>query len=201
MKILPAVSVLTIVAAMAGLLVCLRIYTDRGPTSEEFQVYETFVTRLAADRGWRRNDMAVANRTSGLFTSQPENYVPLELRPYPPDKRHPPQEFVDFCGNFCGREFMRKNLTRWPLRPNTHASFDFAIVEADDQQWIRSARRVVLMSRVGFDPWHRRAVLTYSQDCSESSGEVPTMCVELGRAFLRKTNGTWQVDHLEGLTL
>jgi hypothetical protein len=201
MKILPTVIVLTIVAAMASLLAYLLIYTDHGPTSEEFQVYETFVTRLSADRGWRRNDMAVANRTSGLSTPQPESHVPFELRPYPPDKRLPPQELVDFCGNFCGREFMRKNLTRWSLRPNADASFDLAIVDADNHQRILSTQRVFLLSRVGFDLWHRRSVLTYSEDCSDSSGEVPTMCVELGQAFLQKTNGTWHVDHLQGFAL
>jgi hypothetical protein len=60
---------------------------------------------------------------------------------------------------------------------------------------------LVLLSRIGFNLWHRRAVLLYSEDCSDSSGEIPTMCVELGQAFLQKTNGTWHVDHLQAVVL
>ena len=173
-------------------------YAVSDPTTEDFRVYAVFMSRLSRDHGWGTRDVVLARTTSKLSTPRTDSTIPAALRPAPPSKHIPPAEFVHFCGQFCGRDFMRNNLAEWKLKPSAGNQFEFALIDGPESPRTAASKRVVTVTRVGFDVWHRRAVLMYSVDCSDPSGKVPIMCVELGHAFLQKTNGTWQVNQLIG---
>jgi hypothetical protein len=173
-----------------------RTYADQNPTRDEFQIYSALLARLASDRGLRPTEMVLARTTLQLSAPVVVSWIPAELRQ---QKMRAPSEFVSFCGALCGHDFERKNATTWQLTPDTRAGLDAPVVEpipAGQQP----ERRVIEVSRVGFDLWHRRAVLMYSANCTELSPEFPRMCVELGQVYLRKKDGAWRVDHYQSFT-
>ncbi len=166
----------------------------RGPTPDEYRVYGVLLTHLSADSHWGKADIALSNTTLRLEDGHPDSWVPRELWP---DKMIPPQDGVSFCGNLCGREYVRKNLVMWRLSNTAQEEVGFPIVEPSKQDppEIPPKYRIVDVTRVGFNLWHTRAFLSYSADCNDDSPELPTLCVELGDAYFEKKNGTWQLDN------
>jgi hypothetical protein len=163
---------------------------DRGPTSEEFRVYSALLKRLASDRHQQANEVALATTTLELSDQHYDTWIPAELRS---NRTHPPSDFVAFCG-WCGRDFVRKNLAVWRFNPSAAGTLGISVVEASESSPIPPIKRVVAVTRIGFNVWHNRAVLSYSADCRDSP-EIFAVCVELGQAYLRKKNGSWELDH------
>ena len=115
----------------------------------------------------------------------------MELRS---DRKRPSSDFVTFCG-FCGRDFVGKNLAVWRLNTNALNRFGISVVDASESSWTPINRYVVNVTRVGFDLWHHRSVLSYSLDCGggASPGEDAVLCMQLGNVQLEKVRGTWLV--------
>jgi hypothetical protein len=176
----------------------LLTHADGGPSSEEFQVYGAFLTRFATDRGLRPNELALERETLQLTDPQFESWVPIGLRH---GRMFPPPEFVSFCGTLCGRDFVKKNLAMWQLKPSVQGELGVFIVEASESTQTAPPKSVVDVTRVGFDLRGNRAVLMYSFDCNDYSPNRPVLCVQIGNAYLQKRKGTWNVDHYSGLTL
>jgi hypothetical protein len=193
-KTLPALVVISAAALMAA-VEYFWAYSNSGPTPEEFRVYAAFLNRKAADQHLRTNDFALARTTLELSDPQYESWILPELRH---DKTYPSGEFAAFCG-FCARNFVRKNLTAWYFEPGPHDALGISVVEASQtsppKQYV-----AVSVTRVGFNLWHTRAVLSYSANCSDyaavsdNSTDISGICVELGEAYLQKRNGIWRVD-------
>jgi len=181
------------VAALAVTVGLLMRHYDRGPTAEELRVYGVFLSRWAADRQLKRNDFALAPRTLQLEDPHYDKWVPAELRT---DKTWPPPDFVGFCGEQCARDFVRKNLAVWQLRASVKVDFVLSAVEPETLQ-----PNVVVVTRIGFNPWHTRAVLSFEGNCSDASSEIPSVCLELGEAYLLRENGVWKVDRYTSVSL
>jgi len=186
-----------VLIGVGSVLVWRTVYSVSGPTTEDYRVYAAFVKRLAADNGWATNDVLLASPTSTLSEPRFEDWVPPGLQPGPPSKWIAPDYFVAFCGNTCGRDFMKKNLVAWQVEPGPASEFRVEIIPALGKA---PNQRVVIVTRAGFDLWHRRAVLKYSVDCDHGTGDVPIVCVEFGQAFLQKINGTWKVQKVSAVT-
>ena len=186
--------VVTCATAVAAALAYRWACADGGPTADEFRVYAAFLTRLSEDWKLRPEEIALARTTSKLATPLVGSWVPAELRPYPIDKIAPPMKFVSFCGNRCGRDFMRKNLREYQLKSSADVQFPFDVVDASGPSRTTARKEVVRVSRPGFDLWHHHAVLTY---CFDHGVRVhPShgmLCVEAGSAFFEKVNGRWKV--------
>lgn len=169
-------------------------YSDLGPSSGEFRVYSIFLTRLAADRHLQPNEVVLGHTTLQPSARQSVSWTPPELRP---DSMQPPPNFLSFCGRRCGHDFVRKNLSAWQLKSNGPGEFGISIGEVPKTTQTPK-KYVVEVTRVGFNLWHTRAVLSYTADCNDYSPEFPTMCVEYGEAYFQKENGIWKVDHYHG---
>ena len=118
----------------------------------------------------------------------------MELRT---DKMTPPPDGVKFCGYLCGREFVKENLVDWRLNSTARHQVGFPIVGPSEGTPTR--RRVVGVTRAGFNLWHTRAFLFFTADCNNYSREHPVMCVELGEAYFQKKNGVWWLDHISAM--
>lgn len=171
-------------------------YSSCRPSSGEFQVYAVFLTRLAADRHLQPNELVIAHTTLQLSAPQSVSWTPLELRP---NVMQPPPNFVSFCGQLCGHDFVGKNSSTWQLKPSGSDGFGISIGDVPKTPQTPK-KHAVEVTRVGFNLWHTRAVLLYTADCNDYSMEFPTMCMEYGEAYLRKENGIWKVDHYRGTT-
>ena len=167
------------VVLMAAVVYLLR-YSDRGPTSEEFRVYSALLDRLGADEHEGRSSLALVGRTLELSDPHPESWIPTELRS---DRFQPPSDFVSFCGHLCGRDFVRKNLVVWWLRPNT-TEFPFSTVKDSNTEQYE-----VAVTRVGFNFLRTRAVLSFAAGC------IMSACGKSGDAFFVKQRGIWRLDH------
>jgi hypothetical protein len=188
----PAPAVLVIsVAAFVTVVACSWAYSNSGPTPEEFRVYAAFLNRKAADEHLRPNEFALARTTLELSDPEYESWIPPELRH---NKTYPSSEFAALCGSFA-RNFVTKNLTAWHFEPGPHDAFSISVVEASEPSPTLSKPYVaVSVTRVGFNLWHTRAVLSYSANCNDYSPDSG-VCVELGDTYLEKRAGIWNVDH------
>jgi hypothetical protein len=115
-----------------------------------------------------------------LFGEEVATLHRLSLRAWSPL----PPDFVKFCGVLCGRDFVRKNLRNWQLRPSAAGEFGVSIVDASESSRIPPEKREVVGDTCRFNLLRNRAVLSYSADCNDYSPEHPIMCLELGRAYL-----------------
>jgi hypothetical protein len=189
-------AVLVSFAAIAMATAYFRVQFPSEPTSDEFAVYGAFLSHLSTD--WPRHvghsspdRFALANRTSELGEPYHNERIPAELQPYPPEKAEPPESVIAFCGWLCGRDFMRKNLRSWQLKPERKEQFAFEILAVSiAATTTERGVRIVTVSRSGFDLWHQRAVLNYFFDCGHdgSLDQEAFMCGESGQALLEKVN-------------
>jgi hypothetical protein len=192
----PLLIVVTVLIVMAVSVAWRNVYVVGSPSSEEYLVYTAFMRSLSAVHHWRPSDVALEGRTLALSRPEPESWVPAELRPFPPSKM--PSEFVR-CGKLCERDFMRKNLNRWSLEPAVEGQFQFEVTDSSSSSNLAD-KRVIALSRVGFDLWNRRAIVMYRADCRDFSSAGPAVCAESGEAFLKKTHGMWEVDQFQGIS-
>jgi hypothetical protein len=194
-RIIFVTTVLSVI--LLGVTTAYRAYLIDAATSDEFAVYAAFLVRLSHDSR-PTTTFALADFSSKLTTPTPETWVPEELHPFPPEKAVPPDQFVNFCGRWCGHEFMRRNLRRRRLNPNSSVHFPFDVISESTEVTARKqGKRVVNVTRPGFDFWHHRAVLTYGFDCSsdgtEDEDQIPSMCVQTGEVVLEQVNEKWVV--------
>ena len=183
---------LTSVAVLVATIGLFWRYSDPGPTSEEFRVYRGFLIRLAADGHLQQDDFALDRMTLPLSDPYYDSWIPAELRS---DKTYPSSEFAAFCG-FCARNFVRKNLAAWQLEPGSHGESGISVTGSREPPQGPFKQHMVSVTRVGFDLWHTRAVLSYSTSCSDDS-----LCLQLGEVYLLKENGGWKVDHYDVVML
>jgi len=167
-----------------------------GPSQREYAVYSAFLHNLAADALFQRKRLAVMSRTStvGLPYYQGPPYsppTPSGLKIAAIDASF--ADFSDFCGS-CGKDFVRKNLNSWPL----HQSSEFLLVGAARPERPADNSSAVALSRVGFNLWRNRAVLTFTADCSDQASFL--MCIAIGQAYLKIENGQWTVDRMLATT-
>jgi hypothetical protein len=82
-----------------------------------------------------------------------DNWLPAELRPYPPEKAQPPEAVVAFCGRLCGYDFKTKNLGSWNLRSFSSVQFRFEVLPASAEitTTMRDVR-AVSVTQPGFPP-------------------------------------------------
>jgi len=184
-----ATAIVVIVTAM----IAAYIWSGRhgSPTADEFSVYAAFLSRLSKDDKLSPDLIALADTSFQLTAITGENWIPVELRPYPPDKAEASKDLIDFCGAWCGRAFMAKNLRAWRLEPSSTMRFPFGIVP--EPSYTQDEKRIVTVTRPGFDLWRRRAAFTYSFDCRGGRPEVAVSCVQFGHVLLEMKNGGWQV--------
>jgi hypothetical protein len=194
----PLLIVVTVLIVIAVSIAWRKFYVVGSPTSEEYLVYAAFMTQLSAAHHWRPSDIALEGRTLALSTPKLESWVPSELQPNPPSKML--SEFVHFCGKLCERDFMRKNFDRWSLEPAVGGQFQFDVTDSSSSPDIAN-KRVIALSRLGFDLWNRRAIVMYRADCRDSSTAPLAVCAESGEAFLKKTDGMWEVDQYQGSSM
>ncbi len=97
---------------------------------------------------------------------------------------------------------MHKNLRSWQLKAGSDKQFPFAVIPANLES-SSNVKRIVKVTRTGFDLWHRRAGLSYSFDCStgETSGRPAILCIQIGDVLLNKANGKWQVARYSAVLL
>jgi hypothetical protein len=197
------------VAATAILVTAMAITTayvwksrHRGPTSDEFFVYAAFLSRLSKDETLPLDGFALADTSFQLVAARGENWIPAELRPYPPDEAEASARFIEFCGALCGRDFMTKNLRAWRLEPTSAVRFPFDIVPTSVEP-AQGEKRVVTVTRPGFDLSHHRAVFSYSFDCNGgvSPGPDAVSCVQFGQVLMERINGEWQVTSYDAFTV
>jgi hypothetical protein len=170
----------------------------REPSADEYRVYSSLIRHLANDDLLARKKLAVINQTSKL--SLPNYDL---LAPYQPPTPFELKitviddssfaDFRSFCGH-CAKDFVKKNLSIWSLRSVPELS----LVGATQSQMVERNIALVSVSRVGFNLWHTRAVLTFEADCSDA--EKPLMCMEIGKASLKRENGRWIVEQLFATT-
>jgi len=176
-------------------------YPRRGPTSDEFAVFAAFLSRLSTD-GVERP--ALAETSSQLVAPPGEAWAPAELRPHPPEKAEASENFIRFCGSLCGRDFIKKNLRAWRLKPSSGVQFPFDIVPASaEPSPAEGGKRIVDVTRPGFDLLHHRAVFSYSYDCitGGTPEEDAVICVQYGDVLLEKVNGRWQISSYSAFVL
>jgi hypothetical protein len=157
------------------------------PTSQEYAVYRALLPHIA--EGSKKRIVA-QKRTSALslpaYDSTPP--TPVELRITNVEDASFP-DFEDYCGR-CAKDFLKKNLKAWPLPPTLdYSSVPRGALRGDDSI-------LVTLSRVGFNAWHTRAVVTFSADCSDAASS--TMCLELGQAYLKRKDDAWIVERVSG---
>jgi hypothetical protein len=183
-------------ASIAVLAATVRLFTgyfERRPTPEELRVYGAFLSHMAAEAHLPQSNFALAGTTLELSDPQYVSWIPTELRS---DQTRPSTGFAAFCGS-CARNFVRKNMATWHLEPDLqNDAFGISVVEPPEPTQ-RSPRQIVWVTRVGFNLWHTRAVLSYSTSCSERK---PVHRAGSG-VYLLKDNGVWKVDHDQAFTL
>ena len=195
-----AAILVTAIAITAGYVWAAR---HRAPTADEFSVYAAFLSRLSKDDKFSPGRLALADASFQLVAPSGKSWIPAELLSYPSaiwencaalDEAAASETFIDFCGALCGRDFMTKNLRAWRLSPPSVMRFPFDLVPTSAEA-SEGRKRVVSITRPGFDLWHHRAVFTYSFDCAASANaaEDTISCVQFGQVLLQKTNGGWQV--------
>jgi hypothetical protein len=202
-RLLGVITAFSIAAAVAC---ASRFYFwEQLQESDDFAVYEAFLARLSEDWASRGDTVALANTTSKLVPLVAETWVPVELRPYPPEKAAPPERFFSFCGHLCGYRFMKRNLQSWPLEPGSTTHFEFDVVPASSEKTVRARgnKRIVSVTRPGFDLCHHRAVLAYSVDCSAAgtATQVAVVCVQLRNVLVEKVNGKWRIQSYSATVL
>jgi hypothetical protein len=192
-----AIFIVVIVSAAAISCVAAYFgYVRDSVGSDEFAVYEAFLSHLSAEIRVPPNTFALADKSSKLVASTPDSWIPKELLPYPPEKADPPVELVSFCGSWCGHEFMKRNLKSWSLKPDRKVHFSFDVVPASvEAATTKREKYIVSVTRPGFDMWHHRAVVGYSFDCSSggTQEEIGAICLQMGHVLLEKADGVWQV--------
>jgi hypothetical protein len=163
-------------------------------------MYGTLLRRLAGDNHWRLKQVALSDPTLKLVDQHPENWVPNELQPQKTDS---PPNAVEFCGELCGWDFVRKNLVEWRFSPDAQGEVGFPIVRPPKEipPPIPPEYRVVDVTRVGFNLWHTRAFFSYTANCNNCSSEPPVICIELGDVYLDKKNGVWNLNHYSAMVL
>lgn len=181
---------ISIALAISGCIAYRIAGCSRGPTSDEFAVYAAFFFQLSADG---IDHVALAERTSKLVVPTGESWTPVELRPDPPEKAAPPAHFVEFCGSICAHDFMKQNLRSWQLKPTSDIQFPFPIIPAHPESF--EGKRIIAVTRTGFDLWHRHAVFSYSFDCSAAARpwQDAVLCIQMGEVLMEKANGKWRV--------
>src|ERR1039457_583146 len=171
-----------------------KLTAVREPTPDEYLVYSSLVRHIADDDLFAKKKLTVINQTSRL--SLP-NYdllapyqppTPLELKIAVIDDSSF-ADFRSFCGR-CAKDFVEKNMRTWSLRPTPELS----LMNAAQLQTVERNLAAMTVSRVGFNLWHTRAVLTFEADCSNA--EKSLMCLETGKASLKRENGHWTVEQL-----
>jgi hypothetical protein len=183
-------------AAISAIVVVYNLTVVREPTTDEYLVYSSLVHHLADEDLFAKKQLAVINQTSKLtlpnyyLTAQPP--IPAELRIHAIDDL-PFADFKSFCGR-CAKDFAKKNLNSWALRPTA----ELLVLDATQPQIVGKNVARITVSRVGFDLWHTRAVLAFEADCSDA--EKSLMCLEIGKASLKKENGRWTVEQLLATT-
>jgi hypothetical protein len=158
------------------------------PTKQEYAVYRALLQRVAMDSKKR---VIAANHTSALSLPDYERSsppTPVELRIARVQEAAFP-DFDDFCGR-CGKDFVAKNVRSWPLEPRLEYSAVSPGASVNDDAIL------VTLSRVGFNVWRSRAVVTFSADCSDSASS--TICLEIGQAYLERKSEEWIVDRVSG---
>lgn len=197
-KVTLAVVVAFVLLGAAATAIYMWQPSERGPTPDEYRLYRVLLTRLTADNNRPPRAFALSSTTLRVVDPHSESWVPTELQP---DRMTAPRDGVSFCGDLCGRQFVRKNLVQWRFNPSARGEVGFPIVRPSKElSEIPPKYRVVEVTRAGFNVWHTRAFLSYSADCNDYSQEHPVMCVELGEAYLEKKNGAWKLDHYEAMT-
>jgi hypothetical protein len=194
------------IAVASGLLVAVgmasvvvyKLTVVREPTADEYRVYSSLINHLADDDLLARKRLRMINQTGKLSLPNYDLLAPYQP-PTPSELKITAiddssfSDFRSFCGR-CAQDFVRKNLTSWLLRP-TH---EFSLVDATRPQVAERNVALVTVSRVGFNVWHTRAVLTFEADCSDA--EKSLMCLEIGKASLKQENGRWTVEQLFATT-
>ena len=206
-KTIAVTSVVISVVAIALATVYFRADFQKGPTAEEFAVYEIFLDRLSRDwltePGHLSPDrFALADTTLKLAEPGYEAWLPAELRPYPPEKAEPPESIVAFCGRLCGYDFKKKNLRSWNLRSFSNVRSRFEVLPTSTTTRAHGARGV-RVTRPGFDLWHNLAIFQYSFDCGGDGSltHEGSLCLQSGQVRLEKVNGSWLVVNYSGIDL
>lgn len=89
---------------------------------------------------------------------------------------------------------MKRNLRAWTLSTHSEVHFPFDILpQSSEISTGERGKRIVTVTRPGFDFWHHRAVLMYSFDYGLGS--------QSGDVLLEKINGKWQVHSYTGFLL
>jgi len=161
-------------------------YFGAGPTSEEFRLYDAFLTRLASEGYLGQHSFVLEGETLQLSDPEYDSWVPTELRH---DKTWPNANFVSFCGRLCAHDFVRKNLAASQLKPSPKVRTAFRILGGSES--IGSGQCAIWVTRAGFDLRQRRAVLSYHERCDGYGGMI------LGDVYLLRENGMWKVDDLQ----
>src|SRR5579863_6844144 len=92
-----AILSVALAAAAAGFYA----YAGERARRDDFGVYAAFLARLSHDAPHSR--FALGDTSSKLTApTAEETWIPTELRPYPPERAAPPDQFVNFCGGWCG---------------------------------------------------------------------------------------------------
>lgn len=194
------------IAVASGLLLAFAIASIvadkltvvREPGADEYRVYSSLIRHLSDDDLLMRKKLRVINQTSKLSLPNYDLLAPYQP-PTPSELKITATDdssFADFrrfCGR-CAQDFVTKNLTAWSLRPTP----EFLLVDATRPQVAERNVALITVSRVGFNVWHTRAVLTFEADCSDA--EKSLMCLEIGRASLKRENGRWTVERLFATT-
>ncbi len=165
-------------------------YFDRGPTWEEFRVYDAFLSHIASDYGLRQTRLVLEATTLKLSNPHYDSWIPTELRA---DKTWPNPSFVSFCGRVCTDDFVRKNLVVWQLKPSPKTGTALRIVGASET--LEAEHCAISVTRVGFDLNCARAVLSYVERCDGYGGMM------LGDAHLLREDGMWKVKSYQMFTL
>jgi hypothetical protein len=171
-----------------------RLTTASEPTADEYLVYSSLLRHLATDDLFAKKRLAVIDQTIKLSLPTYDLLAPYQP-PTPSDLKitliddSTFTDFGDFCGR-CAKDFVSKNLMHWSLRPSPGLP---TVDAARPQLWDRNVAAVTV-SRVGFNFWHTRAVVTYEADCSDA--EKSLMCLEIGKASLKREHGRWTVEQL-----
>jgi hypothetical protein len=173
------------------------------PTLDEFAIYQTLLTRLTKDWESRRVSspvrFALSDMSLELVEPGYQEWIPAELRPYPPDKIDPPESIVAFCGRLCGNDFLTKNLDSRKLKPGTiPKKFPFVILSFGAET-VATTRGIctVRITRPGFDRWHDRAVIHYLAACGGDScfpSREEASRNQAGEVLLEKRDGSWRVE-------
>jgi hypothetical protein len=171
------------------------------PTTNEYAVYSAFLQHLSSNKLYEGKKLVVTKQTPALRLLEYGSLPPNGSAPTPPGLRITKiddlafADFSDFCGS-CAKDFVRKNSISWPLHNN--AAFQVAPERRDEEPYGETGFRQIMLSRVGFNLWHDRAVLRFNADCS--SAVASALCLGIGEAYLRRVSGRWVVQKVSAAT-